>query len=82
MHSKESLEILMEKLEERERNLVEKIIEPGETILSVAKGNLNEEGNYSEYLLVVTGKRIIKLGTDGKIQKEIDIQRANQYLRR
>ena len=78
MHSKESLEILMEKLEERERNLVEKIIEPGETILSVAKGNLNEEGNYSEYLLVVTGKRIIKLGTDGKIQKEIDIQRIKQ----
>ncbi|MBO3757916.1 MAG: ABC transporter transmembrane domain-containing protein [Thermoproteota archaeon] len=78
MDSNKSLEILMEKLEEKEKSLVKKIVEPEEAILSVAKGNLDEEGNYSEYLLVVTGKRIVKLGMDGKIQKEMSIQKIMQ----
>lgn len=37
------------------------MLKPGEVVLSIAKEDLSEKGEYSEYFLIVTNERMSKI---------------------
>ncbi|MEM2981423.1 MAG: ABC transporter transmembrane domain-containing protein [Thermoproteota archaeon] len=77
---------MLERLEEEDRKLIEKILKPEENILSIAKGDLNDKGEYSEYLLIVTNERVLKIDVKNGVESSnIGIDRIaevvfNDYL--
>ncbi|MBO3753968.1 MAG: PH domain-containing protein [Candidatus Brockarchaeota archaeon] len=77
----ETRRILLEKLSEKERTLVEKSLKPGERVLSVAKGDLGEDGSFSTYLFIVTNERVLKIDAEyGNKIVELEIKKATQVV--
>ncbi len=77
----ETRRILLEKLSEEERKLVEKMLKPGEVVLSVAKGDLGEDGCFSSYLFIVTNRRVLKIDAEDRAKNmELEIQKATQVV--
>ncbi|MEM3523740.1 MAG: hypothetical protein QXS04_04085, partial [Thermoproteota archaeon] len=72
MEIDETSRAILEKLGEDEKKLVEKELKPGELILSIATGDLSEDGNYSKYLFIVTNTRVLKISGEGVKHFELE----------
>ncbi|MEM3469600.1 MAG: hypothetical protein QXZ36_02495, partial [Thermoproteota archaeon] len=80
MEIDETSRAILEKLGEDEKKLVEKELKPGELILSIATGDLSEDGNYSKYLFIVTNTRVLKISGEGVKHFELEIEKATQAI--
>ncbi|MEM3079743.1 MAG: ABC transporter transmembrane domain-containing protein, partial [Thermoproteota archaeon] len=80
MEIDETSRAILEKLGEAEKKLVEKELKPGELILSIATGDLSEDGNYSKYLFIVTNTRVLKISGEGVKHFELEIEKATQAI--
>ncbi|MEM1558242.1 MAG: ABC transporter transmembrane domain-containing protein, partial [Thermoproteota archaeon] len=79
--SSEGSKMMLERLEEKDRRLIEKMIKPEEIVLSIAKGDLNEKGEYSEYFLIVTNERVLKIDVkDGGESRNIELGKITQAI--
>ncbi|MEM2414759.1 MAG: ABC transporter ATP-binding protein [Thermoproteota archaeon] len=72
---------MLEGLEEKDRRLIEKTLKPEEMVLSIAKGDLNEKGEYSEYFLIVTSERVLKIYVKDREEiGDIDLDTITQAI--
>ncbi|MEM2437021.1 MAG: ABC transporter ATP-binding protein [Thermoproteota archaeon] len=72
---------MLEGLEEKDRRLIEKTLKPEEMVLSIAKGDLNEKGEYSEYFLIVTNERVLKIYVKDREEiGDIDLDTITQAI--
>lgn len=72
---------MLEGLEEKDRRLIEKTLKPEEMVLSIAKGDLNEKGEYSEYFLIVTNERVLKIYVKDREEiRDIDLDTITQAI--
>jgi len=79
--SSENSKMMLEKIEEKDRRLIEKMIKPGEVVLSIAKGDLSEKGEYSEYFLIVTNERVLKIDAkDNEESRNIELGKITQIV--
>jgi len=79
--SSENSKMMLEKIEEKDRRLIEKMIKPGEVVLSIAKGDLSEKGEYSEYFLIVTNERVLKIDAkDNEESRNIELGKITQVV--
>ncbi|MEM2585153.1 MAG: ABC transporter transmembrane domain-containing protein [Thermoproteota archaeon] len=79
--SSENSKMMLEKIEEKDRRLIEKMIKPGEVVLSIAKGDLSEKGEYSEYFLIVTNERVLKIDAkDNEESRNIELGKITQAI--